>query len=121
MTKREFFNAIANTESLSAELREFAVNAVASMDASNAKRSAKPSKAHMENVSLLPKVLEYLGTCTVAVPASLVAENCGLPSPNKAIAVLDIGVADGKVTVSKVKSTAKSGGKVNGYSLAKGE
>lgn len=120
MTKREFLTAIANSN-LSAELRDYAYDAIASLDASNAKRAAKPSKAAVENASLLPTVLDYLGTCTVAVPASVVAASCGLTSASKAIAVLNLGVVNGTVVVSKVKSTAKSGGKVNGYSLAKGE
>lgn len=121
MTMREFYNAIASNDTLSTEIRDMATDALAKMDAKNAKRSSTPSKAAVENASLLSKVLEYLGTCTVAVPASLVATSCGLSSASKAIAVLNLGVANGTVVVSKVKSTAKSGGKVNGYSLAKSE
>ena len=121
MTMREFYTAVANADTLSTEIRDMASDALAKMDAKNAKRSSTPSKAAVENASLLPSVLAYLGTCTVAVPASMVAANCGLSSAPKAIAVLNLGVADGTVVVSKEKSTAKSGGKVNGYSLAKSE
>lgn len=119
MTNREFFTTIANMTNIDSELVEFATAAIEKIDKANASRSAKPSKAHSENVAFIPTVTEYLASCTVAVPASLVAENCGLSSTSKANAVLKLMVDNGTVKVEKIKSTAKSGGKINGYILVR--
>ena len=119
MTNREFFTTIATLTNIDSELVEFATAAIEKIDKANAARSAKPSKAHEANVAFVPTVMEYLSTCTVAVPASLVAENCGLSSTSKASAVLKLMVEDGTVKTEKIKSTAKSGGKINGYILVR--
>lgn len=119
MTNREFFTTIANLTNIDSELVEFATAAIEKIDKANAARSAKPSKAHNENVAFIPTVVEYLSACTVPVPASAVAENCGLSSASKATAILKLMVENGTVKTEKIKSTAKSGGKINGYILVK--
>lgn len=117
MTNREFLLAVASANELAENVREYATNAIAKIDKANAVRAAKPSKAHEENAAMIPTVSAYLATCTVPVPASLVAQNVGTLSPSKAQAVLTLMVQEGAVGIEKIKSTAKSGGKVNGYYL----
>ena len=119
MTNREFMLAVANAEGMPQEVRDYATNAIAKIDKANADRAAKPSKAHEENAAMIPTVAAYLETCTVPVPASLVAQNIGTLSPSKAQAVLALMVQEGTAGVEKIKSTAKSGGKINGYYLIK--
>lgn len=117
MTNREFFTAIANNEEIDSTLRSFAENAIAKLDKSNASKASKPSKTTIENRKCIPVIVEYLSTCSVPVPASIIAENCGFSSPSKTIAILNIMRKDGTVEVEKIKSTSKSGGKINGYFL----
>ena len=119
MTTKEFYTAISENETLASEVRDFAENALVKMAEAAKKRAEKPSKAHEENAAMIPAVEEYLSGCTVAVPASLVAENCPPLSPSKANAVLKLMVDDGKVRTEKIKSTSKSGGKINGYILVR--
>ena len=121
MTNREFFTTIASLTNIDSALVEFAANAIAKIDKANATRSAKPSKAHSENVAFIPSITEYLATCTEPVPASKIAVNCAISSTNKANAILKIMQNDGLVKVNKIKSTAKSGGTIKGYSLIKSE
>ena len=121
MTNREFFTTIASLTNIDSALVEFATNAIAKIDKANATRSAKPSKAHSENVAFIPSITKYLATCAEPVPASKIAENCAISSTNKANAILKIMQNDGVVKVDKIKSTAKSGGKINSYSLIKSE
>lgn len=119
MTTKEFYTAISENEALDATVRDFAANALVKMAEAAKKRAEKPSKAHEENAAMIPAVEEYLSGCTVAVPASLVAENCPPLSPSKANAVLKLMVNAGTVKIEKIKSTAKSGGKINGYILVR--
>ena len=59
MTEREFLNAvIAETEKN--EVAEFAVAKLQKMDARNAKRAEKPSKAQIENEPLIKAIAEIL-------------------------------------------------------------
>ena len=119
MTNREFLLAVASANELAENVREYATNAIAKIDKANADRAAKPSKAHEENAAFVPTVREYLSECSVPVPASLVAEKCGLSSTAKANAVLKIMTDNGEVKIEKIKSTSKTGGKINGYILIK--
>ena len=59
MTNREFFTAIVNSE-VSDELKAFATESIAKLDARNAKRSEKPSKKSLENAPLIAKIAEFL-------------------------------------------------------------
>ena len=119
MTTKEFYTAISGNETLDATVRDFAANALVKMAEAAKKRAEKPTKAHEENAAFIPAVEEYLSGCTVAVPASLVATNCPPLSPSKALAVLKLMIDDGKVRTEKIKSTSKSGGKINGYILVR--
>lgn len=55
MTNREFFTAIVNSD-LSDELKAFATEAIAKLDARNAKRAFRPSKTQRENAPLIEKI-----------------------------------------------------------------
>lgn len=60
MTRRDFFTAIMNTETLSDEIRTFAHESLEKIDETNAKRAAKPSKKAIENAPLIEKVVSLL-------------------------------------------------------------
>ncbi len=59
MTQREFFTAIVNSE-VSEELKAFATESIAKLDARNAKRSSTPSKTQKENAPLIEKIATLL-------------------------------------------------------------
>ena len=78
MTKREFFNEIiavidGTSEVDVLELKEFAKAEIVKLDERNANRSAKPTKAQIENKSIKEKILEVLSTEERMV-ASAIAE-----------------------------------------------
>ena len=58
MTNREFLTVVANAE-VSAEVKEFALESLAKMDARNAKRSSKPSKTALANAPLKEAILAF--------------------------------------------------------------
>ena len=66
MTNREFFTAIVNaydvepTETQWEELKTFATEAIAKLDARNAKRASTPSKTQKENAPLIEKIASLL-------------------------------------------------------------
>lgn len=60
MTNREFFVAVAATENIPAELREYAEAAVNKMNEKNEKRRNTPTKTELANVPLRAAVLEIL-------------------------------------------------------------
>lgn len=60
MTSREFFTAIASNEAVSADLRDYATEQIAKLDAKNAKRSSKPSKTQVANEPIKAAILAYL-------------------------------------------------------------
>ena len=109
MTQREFFTAIVNSN-VSDELKVFATDAIAKLDARNAKRGSKPSKRSLENEPIKAKILEVL-TSEPKV-ASEVAELVGI-STQKASALLR--QIDG-LEVTEVKVPKR--GKMKGYALA---
>lgn len=113
MTRRDFFTAIANTETLPTELRDFATASLQKLDETNAKRAAKPSKAAIENAPLVEQIVEMLG----AEPktASDLAEPMGV-KVQKASALLRRAVAEGKASVVDVKIKGK--GTCKGYTKA---
>ena len=109
MTYRDFYTAvIADTEN--EELKAFATEAIAKLDARNASRASKPSKRSLENEPIKAKILEVL-TSEPKV-ASEVAELVGI-STQKASALLR--QIDG-LEVTEVKVPKR--GKMKGYALA---
>ena len=59
MTQRDFYTAIVNSD-LNDELKTFATEAIAKLDARNAKRASTPSKTQRENAPLIAKVATLL-------------------------------------------------------------
>lgn len=80
MTKRDFFTAIANNETLTAEIREYATSALSKMDETLSKRSsAQSAKKAAEYAPLMDQIATVLadGGLTTAE----IAERCGLSTP----------------------------------------
>jgi methylphosphotriester-DNA--protein-cysteine methyltransferase len=59
MTQREFFTAVIASE-VSEELKTFATESIAKLDARNAKRAKTLSKTQKENVPLIAKIATLL-------------------------------------------------------------
>ena len=113
MTNREFFTAIANIETLPAELVEFATNAIAKMDTANEARKNKPSKTAIANAP----VIEALTNALTSDPqtAADLAAAVGV-STQKASSLLRQIVASGVAVSTDIKVPNK--GTCKGYSLA---
>ena len=75
MTQREFYTAIVNSD-LNDELKAFATEAIAKLDARNAKRASTPSKTQKENEPIIKAIAGVL--TNEPMLASEIAEKCGL-------------------------------------------
>lgn len=117
MTKRDFLVKVKALVS-DPEVLEKADELLENLDKRNAARSSKPSKTQLKNAPIKTSILEYLASATVYVPSAVITKEIGCDSPNTVSALCTQLVKEGKLVVEKVKSTAKSGGKVNGYKLA---
>lgn len=118
MTKREFLESVVtltNDVENATETNEFAKNELAKMDRANEKRRNTPSKAAQVNEKLLVEVMELLDG-SEPMTAAQIGEALGI-THYKATAVCYPAAKNGTLAVTKVKSTAKSGGKINAYSL----
>ena len=112
MTNREFFTAvIASVDN--DELKAFATDAIAKLDARNAKRASKPSKKSLENEPIKASIREFLVDGSHL--ASEIAKGLEL-STSKVSALCRQMVADGVLTVEDVKVKGK--GMQKSYSLA---
>ena len=113
MTTKNFYNAIATNENLSAELREFAANAILKMDKENASRNSKAAeKRAAENAPFVEAVTNLLRTNAKVFTAAEVKDAIeGIDSTSKATAILKMveGVKVSEVVVNKRV--------VKGYSL----
>lgn len=101
MTNREFLTAVSACENCSDEVREYALAAIAKMDATNEARKNKPSKKATENAPIMEQIVNEILT-SEAQTASAIAETAGI-SVQKASALLRQLAADGKVIVTEVK------------------
>lgn len=108
MTRREFFEAVANCEGIDSELKLFAEKEIEKMDARNAKRRANPSKKAVENEPIKDAIRKVL--TDEPQSAKEIAEKIEI-STQKASALL----RQMDVTVSEIKVKGK--GKVKGYSV----
>ena len=118
MTKREFLNEViavidGTSEVNVLELKEFAKAEIVKLDERNANRSAKPTKAQIENKSIKEKILEVLSTEERMV-ASAIAEKVEI-STQKASALCRQLVESNKLKVEEVKIPRK--GKQKAYSI----
>lgn len=113
MTTKNFYNAIASNESLSAELREFAANAIVKMDKESASRNSKAAeKRAAENAPFVEAVTNLLRNSSKVWTASEVKDAIeGIESTSKATAILKMveGIKISEVVVNKRV--------VKGYSL----
>ena len=109
MTKREFYNAIANGQ-MTDELMDYATEQIARMDSANEKRKNTLSKKQEENEAVKAEMLKHLGT--EPMTATTVGELMGI-STQKASALLRQLVNDGKATATEVKIPKK--GTQKGY------
>ena len=109
MTKREFYNAIANGQ-MTDEIMEFATEQIARMDSANEKRKNTLSKKQEENKAVKAEMLKHLDT--EPMTATTVGELMGI-STQKASALLRQLVNDGKATATEVKIPKK--GTQKGY------
>ena len=100
MTAREFYNAVA-ANNINDDVKAYAVASIEAMDAKNAARKDKPSKAQMENAPLKDKAFEIL-YAEGGKTAGEMGEAMGVTS-SKASAVLKGLVADGRAKVSDTK------------------
>ena len=117
MTQRDFLVKVKALVT-DKEVIEKADELLANLDKRNAARASKPSKTQLKNEPIKKAILEYLAKATVYVPSAVIAKEIGCDSPNTVSALCTQFVKEGVLAVEKVKSTAKSGGKVNGYKLA---
>ena len=102
MTNREFYTAILESP-VADDLKDFASERIAKLDATNAKRQSKPSKRSVANEPIKMTLLANIGAGTTA---SDVAPKCEI-SVQKASALLRQMVADGQLTVEDVKMPKK--------------
>ena len=108
MTQREFFTEVMNSN-VSDELKTFASEAIAKLDARNAKRANTPTKTQKDNEPIVKAIAEVLTDKPML--ASEIAKKCGL-SVQKA-GSLAKKVDNVKITDVKVKGK----GTQKGYSL----
>ena len=113
MTQREFYTAIVNSN-VSDELKAFATDAIAKLDARNAKRSSKPSKKSLENEPIKESISNLLVDGDARL-ASEIASSLEL-SVSKVSALCRQMVADGVLHVEDVKVKGK--GTQKSYSIA---
>lgn len=96
MTRREFFQAVANN-AITEEVITYAVDAIDKLDAQNIKRKEKPTKAQIENAELVKKMVEMFGGQS-KVLAHDIAEKMEITT-SKATALCRMAVKEGKATV----------------------
>ena len=118
MTQREFYQAIVEGATITAELATFATDAIAKLDKRNEKRAATPSKTAIENAPIKEKIVEFLADKTTPVIATTIATEVGITT-QKASALARQLVEEGKLVATEVKVAKK--GKVKGYLPAKPE
>lgn len=112
MTNREFFTNISNGTLTDAE-KEFAVAAIAKLDAALEQRKNKPSKTALENAPIVEALTGFL-TSDPQTAADLAAQ-AGI-STQKASSLLRQIVASGVAVASDIKVPKK--GSCKGYALA---
>lgn len=117
MTNREFYLAVS-TADVADEIKTHALDALAAMDARNAARKEKPTKAQIEARERAEAVLAYLVENDGVFTRDVIAEALGITVGQVTAAVKM--AKDGKVataheiTISKVKRDKST---VNGYSI----
>lgn len=111
MTQREFFENVHEGNTVTAEMEEYAIAALAKIDKANDARRERQSKKAQENAPLLARIETDILTTEPTVAAN-VAAILGT-STQKASALLRALVAEGRAQVQDVKVTGK--GTQKGY------
>ena len=119
MTQKEFYQAVIGVEGINEELITYATEAIAKLDAKNAKKRDTASKAQLANIELGKVVVEFMAENGPAFASDIAGNVDGITSTQKATAVLKLLVADGTVTVEDVKVKGK--GSVKQYTLVVAE
>lgn len=110
MTKREFLQAVINSEGVAVNVKDFAKNEIQKMDEKNLNRSSKPTAAQLVNEGIKEQILSVL--TVEPMVSSAVAEKIGI-STQKASALCRQLVDSGKAHAVEVKLPKK--GKQQGY------
>lgn len=116
MTNREFFEAIANGK-MNEEVKAFAQESIAKIDARNEKRKNTPSKTSVENEPLKEKIMAFIIERNEVCIASAIAEAVEMTTA-KVSALCRQLVSDGKLEETEVKVPKQ--GKRKGYSIVQG-
>lgn len=114
MTKREFLQVVIATETVTEEVKAFAQTEIEKLDARNASRSSKPTKAQIENEPIKRKIVTLLTEVGEKYVASAIAKKVEI-STQKASALCRQLVDEGKLQVEEVKVPKK--GKQKAYSV----
>jgi len=109
MTNRDFYTAVINAN-INEEMTSFATEAIAKLDARNAKRASKPSAKQRENEPIIKAISEVL--TDEPMLASKIAELCGISTPKASALVKKV---EG---VQSVDVKVKGKGTQKGYFLA---
>lgn len=115
MTEREFLNLVINGD-INEDVKAYATEGIAKLDAKNEKRKNTPTKEQLANEGLKSNILELLANSPMV--ASEVGASLGV-STQKASALCQLLVKEGKVSVADIK--VKNKGAVKSYSLVEGE
>lgn len=115
MTKREFLNNIINSNSMTAEMVEFATKELAQIDATLEKRKNTLTPKQEENLRLAEIVVEQLGNENKTANDIYALGIEGVTSVNKASSLLRLLVKMGRATVEDVQVKGK--GVQKGYKL----
>ena len=105
MTQRDFYTAVVNAN-LNEEMTTFATEAIAKLDARNAKRAEKPSKTQIANEPIVKAIASVL--TDEPMLASKIAELC------------EISVQKASSLVKKVEGIQSVDVKVKGKGTQKG-
>jgi predicted O-methyltransferase YrrM len=114
MTEREFLTKVLATDGISDEMKGYATESIAKLDARNDKRKNTQTKAQKENVETMKSIVATI-TTNGAMFASDIGTALGI-STQKASALCKLLVTDGTLSVADVK--VKNKGAVKQYSLA---
>ena len=114
MTEREFYKAVLAIEGVGEDIKAFADEGIAKLDARNAKRKTTETKAQKENKEMMATIIKLL-TDKGAMVASAIASELGV-STQKASSLCVLLEKQNAVSVAEVKVKGK--GAVKQYSIA---
>ena len=114
MTEREFLNKVLAIENIADDLKDYATEGIAKLDARNDKRKNTQTKNQKENEGTMTTIVELI-TANGAMVASEIGAAIGITT-QKASALCRLLTDAGKLTVADIK--VKNKGTVKQYSLA---